>query len=1032
MRSTRDIYIMLSCWLSLSLFFLLFQIPMVEASEEYNQASDVTDEKFFGEWDSDSSSWITESQINYGYNEYLKPIERDVKNGDYEAAKKHLLSYYQKRTNREELSFSKSEREKRPTSLLKDNIFTLGKGEHYIDTFNVNNDDSEVKLDVLDQVNNGKVAFFLMARNNEPSTAQFHSKEDNKEQPQLEVKVDGESKIFKPTSDFYIRAGPHQDEVLGENSVLEVRDEGPGAFAEETRKSYLMFDLSSLSGDPTEAILKITGKNITDDSKKKIMLFNIDNTDLKEEKQTWNNTDQDTYSWEGQSEGYDWKTPDGADTEYGYQIPRFYSAGPLAYEYEETGDESNAKSLINLMLDFIKDADSYDSPMDLGAGSYPRSLDTGERVVNWIKAYDILRSSKSMHPSENTDILKTIYKSGKYLKTQDTEGNWGVAENKALYHIATFFPELNKSSDWLKDANSTLKDHLQDSIHEDGSYIETSTSYATGVVNDYLEIKEFAALNNETFEGDKPLRKLGYYLMDVSLPNGDDPGFGDSSGLNVRNTLKNLGDVLDDPELTYVGTTGEKGKTPAHSSSLYPDDSTAIMKSGWSEKDLYSRLGVDDGGHNHPDENELIIYGYGKKLIPSTGTNNYDDEDGDNPISKWLRQSTESHNTVQIDDIDQDSSLPGSIDNLVKNNQFDFTEGVTESTSGFTHKRNVLFVKQGFWIVSDFINAPGGKHKYAQNWHFLPDANINIDSNTKNTQSHFEDGANIKVIPAEPDKLEASIKDGYYSPEFYKVDKAKYSSYVQNLKGNATFNTVLYPTEGKNDSEVSISPIETDFNSDALKIDRKNEDAIGFYYLSHENTPKEAGFADYRFNGKIAYIENDNKCKSISMHNGSILKKNDKDIIESSISIDSIGVENDEKTLNITGNDLEPNQNVNSSIAIYTPSVTNVQFNGKEVNFKREGDYIYAVGVKSSNKLKNKVNKFEKNGDINKQASHDLKMHLKAIKHYEDKGEIDKVIKHFKGFKSLLDQQKGTNIISNKIHEELMDDTNSLINSWEK
>lgn len=1032
MRNTRYIYITFSFLLCVGLIVSTFQTSKMKANAESDQKSDVSDEDFFGKWDSDSSSWEVEGQIDYDYSEDLTPVEKKVKDGDYNKSKEHLLSYYKNREKPEELSFTKSERNKRHVTLLKDNIFTLGKGEHYIETFDLENDISTVNLDVSDKVSDSKVSFFLMARNNESSTGQFHSKEADEGQPLLEVKVDGETETFKPTNDFYIRAGSYKDTEFGKDAELEVRDDGPGAFTEETRKSYLTFDLSSLSSEPSEATLKLTGKNATGNGEKKIMLFNIDQTDLDEEEQNWNNTKQDTYSWEGQEEGYDWKTPEGADSEFGYQVPRFYSAAPLAYEYQETNDESNAQALIHLMMDFIKDADSYDSPMDLGAGSYPRSLDTAERVENWLQAYDILKDSESLEPSNNMDILKTIYKSGEFLETKNTEGNWGVAENSGLYHIAVYFPEFNKSSEWFDNANETLKDHLQESLHDDGSYIETTVSYASGVANDYLDITEFATLNDRTFEGEEQLSKLGHYLMDVSLPNGDDPGFGDSSGLNLRSTIKDLGDVLDDPELLYVGTGGDKGNIPSHTSSIYPDDSTVVMRSGWHDQDLYARLGVDDGGHNHPDENELIIYGYGKKLIPSTGTKDYNDEseDGD-PISEWLRESTESHNTVQINDQDQDSSLPGSIDHLVDNDQFNYTEGVTESTPGFTHKRNVMFVNQEFWIVSDLIDAPEGENKYAQNWHFLPDANIDIDSNAKTTQTNFKNDANIQVVPSEPDKLEASVEDGYYSPEFYKVSKAKYGSYVQNVEGDAKFNTVLYPTEAEENDQVEVSPIDTDSNAEALEINRK-EDAKGLYYLSHESSPEENEFADYSFDGKLAYIENDNENKSIFMHNGSTLKKDDKNLIESNINIEDIGIKNEKETLEITGDDLEPNQNMNSSIAIYVPSATNVELNGENIDFDKQGDYIYAVGVESSNKLKEIVDQYEEDGEIDEEASHRLNMHLTAINHYEDEGKTDKVIKHFDGFEVLLTHEKDSDALSNKAYEALKDTTDSIVDRWQE
>lgn len=78
------------------------------------------------------------------------------------------------------------------------------------------------------------------------------------------------------------------------------------------------------------------------------------------------------------------------------------------------------------------------------------------------------------------------------------------------------------------------------------------------------------------------------------------------------------------------------------------------------------------------------------------------------------------------------------------------------------------------------------------------------------------------------------------------------------------------------------------------------------------------------------------------------------------------------------------------------------------------------------------VEQFEDEGEITDTDSiHLLKLHLNAIEHFKKEEKADKVVKHLKGFKQLLDYQKEYEFMSEKAYDLLQTKTNSLIKQWE-
>ncbi|MFJ7936082.1 S8 family serine peptidase [Sporosarcina sp. NPDC096371] len=108
-----------------------------------------------------------------------------------------------------------------------------------------------------------------------------------------------------------------------------------------------------------------------------------------------------------------------------------------------------------------------------------------------------------------------------------------------------------------------------------------------------------------------------------------------------------------------------------------------------------------------------------------------------------------------------------------------------------------------------------------------------------------------------------------------------------------------------------------------------------------------------------------------------------------------------------------------------------ISYGGKEVAVnvtvaESDTSTISAVSIKSL------VERFEKEGEFkNATAARALKTHLSAVVLYEKQEAAEKVVKHMKSFKVLLDHQLENKLISEKAYNALKADTDVLIQKWQ-
>ena len=82
--------------------------------------------------------------------------------------------------------------------------------------------------------------------------------------------------------------------------------------------------------------------------------------------------------------------------------------------------------------------------------------------------------------------------------------------------------------------------------------------------------------------------------------------------------------------------------------------------------------------------------------------------------------------------------------------------------------------------------------------------------------------------------------------------------------------------------------------------------------------------------------------------------------------------------------------------------------------------------------IKSSVEQFEEEGAFkDDESAHALKIHLTAVGQYEKKEATEKVVKHMKSFKLLLDHQREKELISKEAYNALVIDADALIKKWQ-
>lgn len=231
-------------------------------------------------------------------------------------------------------------------------------------------------------------------------------------------------------------------------------------------------------------------------------------------------------------------------------------------------------------------------------------------------------------------------------------------------------------------------------------------------------------------------------------------------------------------------------------------------------------MGALSGGHSHADTLAIDCAAGGKTLLMDAGTYTYHESQN---LRDYFR-STMAHNTLSVGNESSSessgkfswrSTAKAQVNSWISEDRFDFFEGSHDGyerlpDSPATHSRSVLFLKNDYWIVRDYVKTRG-ENSYQQNFHFSPETNplIEATGNGGSCVSEMpENKAGMRLFTF-GDNGNWQRKESWISPCYGNRVPAPLLKYVSRGTGAQEFFTFLLPTDSLSDEpEVFETPLD--------------------------------------------------------------------------------------------------------------------------------------------------------------------------------------------------------------------------------
>ena len=449
----------------------------------------------------------------------------------------------------------------------------------------------------------------------------------------------------------------------------------------------------------------------------------------------------------------------GRDAKIIHELNRHQHLPRLAKAWKLTGDERYAAEAVSQLLSWIDQ-----NPPGMGI-NWQSSLEIGIRAISWLWTIFLLLPSQAFDEATVQRVgdslfaqLDHVYRHTSLYSSPNTHL---IGEAAALFIAGLVFRDRKRPVAWLETGAAILAEEAKNQFLDAGVHGELSSYYHCYALDFYLQSLILAEQNEYPFPSQIRQKVIGMleFLMHLTRPDGSVPPLGDADGGRVlalqetdyhssRDALCVGAIVLDRPDLKYVsGAFSEdalwflggdswrrysclKIEPPRETEGIYPAAGYAIQRSGWGELDSqlvfdFGGLGMFTGGHAHADSLSFTLFGRGKELLADPGTFVY------NCAPAWRNyfRSTRAHNTVTIDGSDQAESM-GTFSWKTRissrgSREVGYMEGEHDGYSrlGVNHRRRVIYLPPGYWIITDEFRG-SGTHTFDFHYHFGPKLGI--------------------------------------------------------------------------------------------------------------------------------------------------------------------------------------------------------------------------------------------------------------------------------------------------------------------
>jgi hypothetical protein len=505
-----------------------------------------------------------------------------------------------------------------------------------------------------------------------------------------------------------------------------------------------------------------------------------------------------------------------------WELNRHQHLVTLAKAFHLTGEDRYVRELA-AQWDHWQQSNPY--PMGINWAS---SLEVAFRSLAWLWVLHLLSGCPAL-PKDR--LLRALALQARhiqrYLSTYFSPNTHLLGEAVALFFIGTLCPQFPRAGRWQALGQEIILQEIQRQVQSDGMHFEQSVYYHVYALDLFLHARCLAAANGITFpaEFDLKLEQMLQVLTGIS-PAGLTPRFGDDDGGRVFNPRRNGAQHLLDP-LTLgaalfqradlksacrglteetVWLLGASGLArfdqlppgpPAAESTRYEPSGIAVMAdcSSLGRQLLIKAgpLGHGAAGHGHADALSVQVVLNGQEFLSDSGTFCYVPSA---PRDRY--RGTAAHNTLCLDGLDQApakgpfswrSTPQVQTHRWVAGRTFDLFEGshtgYTRLTFPAVHRRWVLNLKSGFWLVRDRVEGVG-QHELDIRWHTAPHVELKY-MDDKLTTFAAPNGTVLAMLPAEGHGWSKELARGSVSPVYGREEP----SLVLSFRCQATLPTEM-------------------------------------------------------------------------------------------------------------------------------------------------------------------------------------------------------------------------------------------------
>ena len=503
---------------------------------------------------------------------------------------------------------------------------------------------------------------------------------------------------------------------------------------------------------------------------------------------------------------FDAMRPGNADVKLPWELGRCQHWLVLAQAWLLTGDARYAREILAQRADF-------DEANPAGYGvQWACTMDAGLRAASWAVALDLVGD----YPAESGDWLAAfdslhrhaLFIRGNLEDKYEVTSNHFLANVVGLYYAARALGPSPEAAEWTRYCREALEREMTVQVLPDGADFESSVPYHRLVTELFMGGARVAASAGEPLSAAylSRLRDMVAFHLDVLRPDGRMPVIGDADDgrLHVltdygswrpQDGLHLLGAaaaVLDAPEL--LGHAGDVGRWEAfwwggglaadapasalpETARLFPDSGIAVARTPSAYVVVTNgRVGTRGfGNHKH---NELLSFEYhlrGAPIVVDPGSYLYTPD----PDARNRFRATASHNTVQVDEVEQNEINPAWLFRMFEKAEPEhlaFELGATavryagrhtgyaRAVPGAVHERTFTLDRgTGALAIDDRILVPPA---HALTWRFHLDPGVEARDERPGVLLMRHAALGVACRLTYPPQLQARVAPGWYSPSY--------------------------------------------------------------------------------------------------------------------------------------------------------------------------------------------------------------------------------------------------------------------------